>query len=231
MSNPNIAQFDHDSENIAREAMVGINPNLTDKFVLLICFLAKFPYACSQQRGKNAPLVGSKEYIYSIAKIFSDSRKPRKPSPPTTIPDKMVGTVLHTYFGIPDQCLERIEKEHALSMGAENIIGDLLERYLAHILEQYGWIWCSGTIVKAVDFIKFNPVSGEWYSLQVKNRDNTENSSSSAIRLNTPIKKWFRTFSKKNDKNWDQFPDESVRHYLSEDGFKSFAQDYLKKLK
>lgn len=231
MLNPNITQFDHDSKNIARKAMVDINPNLTDKFILLISFLEKFPDACSKQRGKNAPLVGSKEYIYSIAKIFSDSRKPRKPSPPTTIPDKMVGTVLHTYFGISDQCLERIEKEHALSMGAENIIGDLLERYLAHVLEQYEWIWCSGTIVKAVDFIKFNPVSGEWYLLQVKNRDNTENSSSSAIRLNTKIKKWFRTFSKKDEKNWAQFPDESVRHHLSEKGFQSFVHDYLTSLK
>src|SRR6059058_3167229 len=56
-----------------------------------------------------------------------------------------------------------------------------------------GWIWCSGTSVKAVDFIHYDEKNNEWNLLQVKNRDNTENSSSSKIRDNTTIKKWFRT--------------------------------------
>jgi hypothetical protein len=28
---------------------------------------------------------------------------------------------------------------------------DLLERYLASVLEPMGWIWCSGTMVKSVE--------------------------------------------------------------------------------
>ena len=39
-----------------------------------------------------------------------------------------------------------------------------------------GWIWCSGTSVKAVDFIHYDEKNNEWNLLQVKNRDNTENS-------------------------------------------------------
>lgn len=73
-------------------------------------------------------------------------------------------------------------------MASENIVGDLLERYLAEKLEPCGWIWCSGTSVKAVDFIHYDNEKDEWGLLQVKNRDNTENSSSSKIRDNTPIK-------------------------------------------
>lgn len=52
-----------------------------------------------------------------------------------------------------------------------------------------------------------------WEAVQVKNRDNTENSSSSAIRQGTTIEKWFRTYSKPSRKratntNWENFPEE-----------------------
>jgi hypothetical protein len=96
-------------------------------------------------------------------------------------------------------------------MGAENLVGDLLERYLASVLEPHGWIWCSGAMVKAVDFILPPSTSGgAWRMLQVKNRDNSENSSSSAIRAGTEIEKWHRTFSKLSEENFERF----VRTYL-----------------
>jgi SinI restriction endonuclease len=65
----------------------------------------------------------------------------------------MVSFVLEHYFEVPAESLDRAKNEHALSMGAENIVGDLLERYLASVLEPQGWIWCSGSLVKAVDFV------------------------------------------------------------------------------
>jgi hypothetical protein len=117
-------------------------------------------------------------------------------------------------------------------MGAENLVGDLLERYLASVMEPRGWIWCSGAMVKAVDFVKSPTQVGEkWRMLQVKNRDNSENSSSSAIRAGTNIEKWFRTFSKKTGSNWDKFPDPTFRTLLSEAAFKAFVRDYLKMLR
>ena len=69
--------------------------------------------------------------------------------------------------------------------------------------------------------------SGEWRLLQIKNRDNSENSSSMAIRKGTSIEKWFRSFSKKTDTNWDQFPDENVKGLVSEEGFRAFVREYL----
>ena len=112
-------------------------------------------------------------------------------------------------------------------MASENIVGDILERYIASIIEPKGWIWCAGSIIKSVDFIRKN--NDKWELLQIKNRDNSENSSSKAIRDGTSIKHWFRTFSRKKQTNWENFPDPTVT--LSEAGFRRFLIDYIEKLK
>ena len=149
-----------------------------------------------------------------------------------TVPDEMVSVVLHAFFDTPAADLARIQREHLLSMGAENLIGDLLERYLASVMEPRGWIWCSGSMVRAVDFVRPPEAAGQgWRLLQVKNRDNSENSSSSAIRSGTEIEKWFRTFSKKAGANWAAFPDTTLRPHLSEEGFETFVRQYLARLR
>jgi len=213
---------------IAHEAMMQVRPELAEKFSNLIKFLSKYPAAASALRGKQAPEIGSAEYIRRQAHTFANARTPRAPLPPSTIPDSMVSVILETYFNIPKYQLPRVQKEHLLSMGAENLVGDLLERYIASILEPSGWIWCSGAMIKAVDFV--HPPEnkeGEWLLLQIKNRDNSENSSSSAIRGGTNIKKWFRTFSRKSGSNWDKFPCNKTKSQLSEDGFVEFSRHYL----
>lgn len=163
---------------------------------------------------------------------YSQSRQPKTPKKPTTVPDEMVSFILRYYFEIPVRDLDRAKHEHLLSMAAENMVGDLLERYLANVMETFGWVWCSGSLVRAVDFIK-PPAekNGKWKLLQVKNRDNSENSSSSAIRSGTEIEKWFRTFSRKAQSNWAAFPDDEVRPLVSEERFKLFVKDYLQALK
>ncbi|HCD9038648.1 TPA: SinI family restriction endonuclease, partial [Enterococcus faecium] len=57
------------------------------------------------------------------------------------------------------------------------------------VLEPEGWIWCAGSVYRAVDFcyLGTSPIL-----LQVKNKYNTESSSSSAIRVGTTIRKWNR---------------------------------------
>lgn len=219
------------AELVARSSMMTIDPSLVDKYVLLIRFLSQYPELASKMRGYSSPPVGSVAYIERQAVYFSEARKPKAPKPPETIPDEMVSVILSEYFGIHTSNLERIKLEHQLSMGAENIVGDLLERYLASVLEPHGWIWCSGALVKAVDFIKPPRSLEQWRSLQVKNRDNSENSSSSAIRIGTSIEKWHRTFSKTGNTNWDNFPDGQLRSYFSERGFFEFTGYYLSKLK
>ena len=223
-----MTEFVTNAEMIARSAMATINPALVDAYGHLIGFLALNPGAASKMKGKAAPEIGTEAYIQAQALSFCASRRPRAPQPPTTVPDEMVPFILENHFQVPSADLARAQKEHLLSMGAENMVGDLLERYLASVMEPHGWIWCSGATVKAVDFIKpATTADGLWHLLQVKNRDNSENSSSAAIRNNTSIQKWFRTFSKKVGSNWDQFPDLQMRPLLSEAGFRAYVKTYL----
>jgi hypothetical protein len=225
--------FIPNAEQIARVTIkANGHPNLAEKFAVVIRFLALNPASASGRRRKNAPVVGTIEYIKAAAAVFANARAPKKPEPPATVPDEMVSFMLHHYFGIPEANLEHIKRDHLLSMAAENMVGDLLERYLAEGLEPAGWVWISGSLIKGADFLK--PPSGnerKWFVLQVKNRDNSENSSSSAIRVGTEIKKWFRTFSKKPGSNWDKFPDTVCRVGFSENGFRKFVKSHLRDLK
>ena len=143
----------------------------------------------------------------------------------------MVSLILEHYFQIPAADLGDASRLHSLAMGAENLVGDLLERYLATLMEPLGWAWCSGSLVKAVDFVKPGIPPGSWRLLQVKNRDNSENSSSSAIRGGTTIEKWHRTFSRRAGANWSAFPEDSLKGSLSEADFKRFVTGYLEGLR
>lgn len=221
--------FNKNSANLAKNIINQLNPNLTEQFGTMIQFLIDNPEAASSIRGKASFDIGSEEYIRRQAENFISSREPRTPNPPSTIPDEMVSFILNKYFDVPENELERAVELHNLSMGAENLIGDILERYIASVVEHHGWVWCSGSIVKAVDFIH-RKQDDQWAALQVKNRDNSENSSSSAIRKGTTIDKWFRTFSKKKGDNWDNFP-KIVNVTLSESGFRKFVENYLISLK
>ena len=220
--------FNENSSQIAKLAMDLIDPDLSDKYSTLISFLTDNPTAASAIRGKTEIVIGSDDYITIQAESFFISTKPRAPKPPATIPDEMVGFIINRYFDVPEEELDRATELHSLSMGAENLIGDMLERYIASVVENYGWVWCAGSVVQAVDFI-YRKEDG-WAALQIKNRDNTENSSSSKIRKGTDIKKWFRTFSKKAGDNWAKFPN-IVDVTLSEANFRNYVAEYLTNLK
>ncbi|MBP6720333.1 MAG: SinI family restriction endonuclease [Rhodoferax sp.] len=225
-----MATFIRNSETVARQSMSRIAPELTEKYATLIRFLTLNPDSAAKLKGKAAADVGTADYIALQAAGFASARTPKGPEAPRTVPDEMVSFILQTYFGVATAQLSDVQRTHQLSMAAENLIGNLLERYLAAQLEPHDWVWCSGSMVKAVDFVK--APSGEqkkWQALQVKNRDNSENSSSSAIRAGTEIQKWFRTFSKKAGSNWEAFPDIGSAK-LSEAGFKIFVRNYLKNL-
>lgn len=221
--------FNEKSAELARQIMKQLNPPLAERFGTLIEFLTDNPEAASAIRRDKGLTVGSEDYIRRQAENFIRSREPRAPSPPSTVPDEMVSFIIHKYFDVPETELERAVELHNLSMGAENLVGDILERYIASVVEDHGWVWCSGSMVKAVDFIH-RRTNGDWATLQVKNRDNSENSSSSAIRHGTTIEKWFRTFSKKKGDNWHNFP-KIVNVTLSEAEFRKFVDRYLRDIK
>ena len=207
--------------------------HVINSFVSIIKLIEVDPEIAAKSRKRNAPAILSDQYIQDQAISFLNSRAPKAPKAPETVPDEMVSFVLEKYFSIPAQELPEIKRTHQLSMGAENIIGELVERYLASVLEPLGWAWCSGAMIKAIDFVKPPDLSAprdSWVLLQVKNRDNTENSSSSAIRNGTEIKKWFRTFALNGNTNWEAFSVFETKAKLDEQGFKKFVTDYLANL-
>lgn len=102
--------FQRDSKETARKTMLAINVDLADKYAQLIEFLAMEPGTASALRGRNSPEVGSAEYIQLQAIAFSESRKPRAPQPPSTVPDEMVSVILNEYFDVPTEELGRRRK-------------------------------------------------------------------------------------------------------------------------
>lgn len=139
-----------------------------------------------------------------------------------TIADPAVDVILEAFTKLKD--LPTVSENHRISMAAENLLGKLLERYIAVRLEPEGWVWCAGNTVRSVDFLR-KDLS---IALQIKNRDNSENSSSSAIRVGTNIQKWFRIYSRTGKTNWENFPFGSG---LSEEDFHRYIKDYAKSLK
>ncbi len=214
-----------------------INDNPEEKgldaaFIEICRFLSDNPDRLSWRiKNKPKPSLTDKNGLKALAKKFFDGfRRSDFPAQPGTVPDEMVSIVMQYVYGYSSEECERIKIEHQYSMCAENCVGSLLERYLDSVLREKGWYWCCGDFIKAIDFISKDE-NQKWLVLQIKNRDNTENSSSSAIRNGTTIQKWFRSFSKKGGTNWENLPELMQGYQLSEDNFIAFVKQYLTKEK
>ncbi len=157
-----------------------------------------------------------------ISRYFADKQAELFLKEVSTIADPAVDVILQAFAKL--QNTKEVSNHHRKAMAAENLLGSLLERYLAENLEPHGWVWCAGNTVRAVDFLTLDLTT----VLQVKNRDNSENSSSSAIRQGTTIKKWFRVFSATGKTNWTAFP-ANLPQRLSEEGFYEYIEKYAKK--
>jgi hypothetical protein len=178
---------------------------------------------------KPYTVTGVEGILDKLKEKFVSARIPSPPTFPKTLPDEVVSLVMKEYYDKTDKENEKIKIEHQESMSAENIVGELLEKYLASVLEPLGWVWCSGDFVKAVDFIKKE--DSTWKLLQVKNRSNTENSSSNKIREGTDIEKWFRINAYNGKTFWEDFPEEKAKRLLSEENFKNFVKEYIQNIK
>lgn len=223
-----MTNYIENAEKVAVSEINEINSSLAPQFKKIIKFLLQHPDLSLKSRSKEME-TGSAEYIKKLAVSFSNGRNTKKPKLPDTQQDIMVSIILEKYFNVEPINIENAIAWHRSAMGAENIIGHLLECYIADKLEDKGWVWCSGSVVKSVDFIYVDQ-EGKWRALQVKNRDNSENSSSSAIRNGTKITKWFRTFSKKAGDNWSEFPENQDTEFSDKD-FREFVENYLARLK
>jgi len=131
-------------------------------------------------------------YIDRWVKGYVDARN----SPPSTriakpksaCTDPAIRTIVKATQGLSDEAATAGETNHNLFMSAENIQGNLLEEYISLRTRDYGFIWCDGNVLRAIDFCN----SDGTVLLQIKNKSNTENSSSSNIREGTSIEKWYR---------------------------------------
>lgn len=213
---------------------------LISSFVEVCFFLSEFPDELSWRTSKvkpKKPDVTTNVGLEILAnRYFEGYRRSDFPTEPSTIPDEMVSVIMEKAYGYTATECEKIKVEHQYSMCAENCVGNLLERYLDLQLRSSHWSWCCGEFVKAIDFLGKNN-NGDWIALQIKNRDNSENSSSSAIRDGTRIQKWFRSFSKDTKKgrpsftNWQKLPPLMQGYNLNEKGFKLFVSKYIEEEK
>ena len=204
---------------------------LVEAFTQICIFLnSNLEYLTSQSRTHQLSTLNNVVIQKLASKYFDAYHRSDFPGVSGATPDYVVGLVMMEVFDYSQIDVERIVLEHQRAMSAENCVGVLLERYIDSVLRRHGWCWCCGNFVKAVDFIKSDQ-EGRWLLLQVKNRDNSENSSSSAIRNGTTIQKWFRTFSRTGATNWHNLPSLMQGYGLSEEGFVHFIRTYLRRKK
>lgn len=134
------------------------------------------------------------DYITRWVSNYSNATLPsqRTAEPKGSCSDPAIKTIVQYIMKINEvEALEQ-ERHHNLFMSAENIQGNLLEEYINNNIRPFGWLWCKGNVLRAVDFC----TKDGCFFLQVKNKSNTENSSSSAIRNGTQIQKWYRLGTK-----------------------------------
>ncbi|WP_170929995.1 MULTISPECIES: SinI family restriction endonuclease [unclassified Pseudomonas] len=214
--------FPANAQAAARAAMEDVNPDLVDPFATVVEFLSANP-EFAPKATKAAPL-GSEAYIGRLAQKFSNGRAAKQLILPRTVQDPIIPVIMGAHGNFAPEELQKMQTAHAIAMAAENLTGDLLEDYIASKAEPTGWVQCSGYTTKKADFIKrADDGSGDWKILQIKNRDNSENSSSRSVREGTNILKWHRTFARKEGSNWHNFPDAQLAPQLSEQDFQAYV--------
>lgn len=139
---------------------------------------------------------------------------------PDQIIDKLISARIPQFTG---RDINLIRFGHRISMAAENILGYILEEYIHIKAINHGWACCWGNCITSVDFCSSRKM------LQVKNRSNTENSSSNKIRKGTRIEKWFRVNALNGSTNWlalDMII--GVNQLFSEKEFIEYAKTLIK---
>lgn len=200
---------DVDMKELVRDAIAAIgarDTSLVDKARPILDYAVSHP-----ERFPNLQAEDSKTYAGKWAARFvagydkrclaSAGAKPRTVSEPLL--SVFVAQLLEVNPDLAGQdrpgVVEEIHILHQYAMAIENITGKLLEEYIDSVASSHGWYYCWGESLRAVDFFKpgDNPKL-----LQVKNRNNSENSSSSDIRSGTPILKWHRMNANSGHKRW-----------------------------
>jgi len=174
--------------------------------------------------GKNdSEHVVIKKWLLKYQGGYCGRASQRISNPPGTVADPIIEKIIGSRLdNLSDEDLEKITYAHRLGMSAENILGLILEEFLSENLIEYGWHCAWGETVKSVDFVHENGSL-----LQIKNRSNSENSSSSAVRDGTEIEKWYRIKADRVEYMWPQLNQICGTTNLSEDRFVEFVHRTL----
>ncbi len=190
--------------------------------LLLACYLN--PGLAPKVSGKTPEAV-ARAWWSKYHRSFESRISQRISQPPGTTADPIINTIIGTRLGgLTIGQLEQIKYAHRISMSAENILGLLLEEFLAQELVDYGWYCGWGDSVRHVDFCN---VDGSL--LQIKNRSNSENSSSARVRINQPIEMWYRVNANTGAYRWSDLNEKYQTNRFSEENFVAFVQSVLSK--
>lgn len=141
-------------------------------------------------------------WVAKFVRAWEKLPSQRCAKPKSAVTDYALIAMVSSHAGSEQEAAQWVS-QHNLFMSAENIGGNLLEEYIAERIAPYGWIWCRGEILTAVDFC--NDACTEF--VQVKNKSNTENSSGKGFREDHKAPVWFRMYAnKRNGKvvtRWD----------------------------
>ncbi len=191
--------------------------------LLRACY--KYPQLSPTIKKAETPEVLAMAWLKKYENGYQNRISQRISKSPHTSADPIISIIIQARLtGLTTEHLEQIKYAHRLSMSAENILGLLLEEFLAEKLAQYGWFCCWGECVRHVDFCN---VDGSL--LQVKNRSNSENSSSSRVRINQPIEKWYRVDAVNGNYQWSYWRDKYKDDSFSEEKFIAFIWQVLQR--
>ena len=155
-----------------------------------------FAVACNHQdrfpginlQGTQTPELYIERWVKNYYDAINNPPSQRIANPKSACTDPAIKVIVKAAQGLSEEAASFGEYTHNLFMSAENIQGNLLEEYIASKARPYGYLWCRGNVLRAIDFCH---TDGSFF-LQIKNKSNTENSSSSNIREGTTIEKWYR---------------------------------------
>lgn len=163
------------------------------------------------------------KWIKKYKKGFEGRISQRKSNTPGTVPDPIIDIIIHGRLNdLTESDLAKIKYGHRLSMSAENILGLLLEEYLSEQLADFGWYCAWGETARSVDFCHENGGL-----LQIKNRSNSENSSSSRVRAGTNIEKWHRVDATSGNYRWNELNKKFKTSRFSEKAFVEFVVNVI----
>ena len=152
-------------------------------------------------QGTQSPENYIERWVKGYYDAINNPPSGRIANPKSSCTDPAIKTIVRATQGLSDDVATYGESIHNLFMSAENIQGNLLEEYISTVARPYGFLWCDGNVLRAIDFCN----SDGSFFLQIKNKSNTENSSSSNIREGTTIEKWYRLGT--STRNGVKYPD------------------------